>query len=311
MEVAPGVHRVEAPLGERYVSLYLLSGEEGCLRFDTGTDSSPREALAPYLAELRIDASSIRWVVTSRADFDHFGGNRSQREMAPGAVFIGHGLDATMVEDVEHLIQDRLQEFALEHGIAETAETIDMVRAGTRTSPLHLLVKGGERVRLGEGWAVEIAHVPGHSRGHLSIFDERSRTAIVSDAIFGATLRTKDGRAAFPPTYRHVDAYLATIARVEAWQPSLLLTAHFPVFEGAGLPRREQSFRGPVGGGAPQAARPGDTSVANEGTRRVLGATSRRVERRSSTRARAPTHGASRTDAGVRARWSRSKSTAK
>src|ERR1700681_418303 len=37
-----------------------------------------------------------------------------------------------------------------------------------------------------------------------------------------------DGRPAFPPTYRYVESYLATISRCEALRPELLLTAHYP-----------------------------------------------------------------------------------
>jgi glyoxylase-like metal-dependent hydrolase (beta-lactamase superfamily II) len=232
VEVAAGIHRVEAPLGDRYVSLYLLEGQDGLLLFDTGTDRSPQDALLPYLASIGRDPASIRWVVTSHADYDHFGGNRSVRELAPRAQFLCHDLDSDMVQDVDRLIGSRLQEFAPEHAIAETDETISAVRAGTRTVPVDLRVQGGERVRLDDQWSVEIRHAPGHSRGHLCILDERSRAALISDAILGDTLRSKNGAPAFPPTYRYVDTYLATIAAMTSWRPELLLTAHFPVLRG-------------------------------------------------------------------------------
>jgi len=44
-EVAHGIHRVEAPLGDRYVCLYLLAGEEAALLVDTGLDGP--ELVAP------------------------------------------------------------------------------------------------------------------------------------------------------------------------------------------------------------------------------------------------------------------------
>jgi glyoxylase-like metal-dependent hydrolase (beta-lactamase superfamily II) len=232
MEVAPGIHRIEAPLGDRYVSLYLLAGDDGLLLFDTGDDQAPPGTLAPYLAGLGRDPSAVGWIVTSHCDYDHFGGNRSALELFPRARLACHALDAAMAEDLDLLISGRLCEFAA-HGIVESDETIATVRAGTRTAPVDLRLQGGEQVRLDRGWRVEIAHVPGHSRGHLCVLDERSRAAMVSDAVLGETLRTVAGNPAFPPTYRYVDTYLATIARLEAWRPRLLLTAHFPVFEGA------------------------------------------------------------------------------
>ena len=44
---------------------------------------------------------------------------------------------------------------------------------------------------------------------------------------------TADGAPAFPPTYRYVDTYLASAQRIAAVRPNLLLTSHYPVYEGA------------------------------------------------------------------------------
>ena len=50
MEVAPGIHRIEGDLGERYVCQYLLVGDERTLLVDTGLRDMPEEVIAPYLA---------------------------------------------------------------------------------------------------------------------------------------------------------------------------------------------------------------------------------------------------------------------
>ena len=52
MEVAPGIHRIEGDLGERYVCQYLLVGEERTLLVDTGLRDMPEQVIAPYLADL-------------------------------------------------------------------------------------------------------------------------------------------------------------------------------------------------------------------------------------------------------------------
>ena len=231
MEIAPGLHRIEAPLGDRFVALYLLEGEETSLLFDTGVDSSIGKAMLPYLRRSGRDPASIGWAVISHADFDHFGGNQSLREISPAARPACHELDRLMIEDVERLIQDRYGEFASQHGIADSDETKDAVRAGTRTAAVQVTLSGGEQVRLGPSRRVEVLHTPGHSHGHLSIWDPDNRALLISDAILWSTLCTRDGKPAFPPTYRYVDAYLATIERAARdRRPELLLTAHFPVY---------------------------------------------------------------------------------
>jgi glyoxylase-like metal-dependent hydrolase (beta-lactamase superfamily II) len=66
----------------------------------------------------------------------------------------------------------------------------------------------------------------------VSIYDPRSRSAVVGDAVLGSAVPLADGRPAFPPTYRYLDTYLATIQRLQGIAPDRLLTAHYPVFTG-------------------------------------------------------------------------------
>ena len=40
MEIAPRIHRIEAPLGDRFVCMYLFVGTESALLLDTGLDLS-------------------------------------------------------------------------------------------------------------------------------------------------------------------------------------------------------------------------------------------------------------------------------
>ena len=49
MEVAPGIHRIEGDLGERYVCQYLLVGEERTLLVDTGLRDMPHTVIEPYV----------------------------------------------------------------------------------------------------------------------------------------------------------------------------------------------------------------------------------------------------------------------
>ncbi len=235
MEVAPGIHRIEVPLGDRFVCFYLLVGDLCALLVDTGLDDSPRAYLAPYLDRIGLAPEKIRYVVNTHADFDHTAGNASVRELAPGACFMCHGLDRTMVEDVERMISDRYGEFAKDHGIADSDETRDFIRSSTRHIPIDVTLSGGEAIRLGADWRVEVWHTPGHSWGHLSLYDPRGHNLIIADAtLYNAVLRA-DGGQAFPPTYRYVDTYVASMQRFMGVRPNLLLTSHYPVYTGAGI----------------------------------------------------------------------------
>jgi glyoxylase-like metal-dependent hydrolase (beta-lactamase superfamily II) len=232
MEIAQGIHRIETPLADRFVCLFLLVGEECSLLIDTGLDSTPGEWLFPYMAANGLDPERIRHVLVSHADFDHFAGNVSVREAAPHARFMCHDLDRVMVEDIERLIWDRYGEFIADHGIDDGDAAREFIRSNARTVPMDLTLQGGETINLGGGWRVAVLHTPGHSRGHLSVYDARSRTAIICDATLYNAVLTSAGAPAFPPTYRYVDTYVSSMARFGGLEIEILLSGHYPTYRG-------------------------------------------------------------------------------
>jgi len=231
MEVADGIHRVETPLGDRVNCVYLFAGTRWALLFDTAIGPAVASHVEPYLAAAGVEPARIRYVVNSHCDWDHHGGNGAVRDLAPAAVLCCHELDRPLVEDADLLFARRYDELAAD-GISEPATTRAFVAANTRQVPIDLGLSGGERFFLGSGWAVDLLHTPGHSRGHVSIHDPRSRTAVVGDAVLGSAVLLADGSPAFPPTYRYVDTYLGTVQRLQAMGLDQLLTAHYPVYGG-------------------------------------------------------------------------------
>jgi len=231
MEIAEGIHRIETPLGERVNCAYLFRGTGAALLFDTAIAPAVTAHVVPYLNHTGLDPAQIRYVINSHCDWDHHGGNGAVRDLAPAAALCCHELDRPLIEDVDLLFASRYDELAAD-GIAEPAQTRLFVAASTRQVPIDIGLSGGERFRLGSGWSVDLLHTPGHSRGHVSIYDPRSRSAIVGDAVLGNAVPLADGRPAFPPTYRYLDTYLATIQRLQGIAPGRLLTAHYPVLSG-------------------------------------------------------------------------------
>ncbi len=172
-------------------------------------------------------------MLNSHADIDHTAGNADMRELAPGAIFMCHTLDQRMVEDLEVMIRERYEELAIDHGIGESAESKNSMRTASRTVAMDVLLSGGERIRLGTDWTVEVLHTPGHSRGHLTIYDPRSQALIICDTTLWNAVLRKDGSPAFPPTYRFVDTYVASMNRLAGMQAKLLLTSHYPIYRDA------------------------------------------------------------------------------
>lgn len=229
MEVAEGIHRLETPFGDRVNAVYLLVGQRATLLVDTATrDTAGR--IGDHLDEIGVAREDVRHVLNTHCDWDHAAGNGVVRELLPRAAFCCHELDRPMVEDVELLIRDRYGEYAGPHGYDETEEAKAAVRAGTRTTPIDIGLSGGEVIDLGGGWRVGVLSTPGHSWGSISVYDPRSRSAIIGDAVLGEAVPRSDGAPAFPPTYRYVDSYLGSIDLLRQLAPRVLLTGHYPVY---------------------------------------------------------------------------------
>jgi glyoxylase-like metal-dependent hydrolase (beta-lactamase superfamily II) len=231
-EVAPGIHRIESDLGERSYCQYALVGRERTLLLDTGLAGAPDAAIEPYLRGIGLSLEAIDWVVISHADVDHCGGNARIRELNEGAVLACHELDRRWIEKNRAML---LENYAWHHaygiGLPDDARTWLLDALGG-DCPIDLGLRGGETIRLEPNWHVEVLNLPGHTRGHIGLWDPRSAVAIVIDAVLESGVCDRAGTLLIPPRIYDLDAYRRTIRLVRSLDSELLLTAHFPVMDG-------------------------------------------------------------------------------
>ncbi|MEX1295493.1 MAG: MBL fold metallo-hydrolase [Candidatus Limnocylindrales bacterium] len=243
-EIAGGLHRIEAPLGERFVACYLIVGERAAVLFDTGVAETPEASIAPYCEAAGIDRSSVRWAVISHCDVDHMGGDAAARRVFPEVRLLAHEADARLIGDVDAIIEERYREFRAPHGIDIDEGMIAWCRGAAEAAPVDIRIDAPTELDLG-GRRVHLLPTPGHSDGSISVWDPTTRAALTSDAVLGDSLHFADGRPAFPPTYRRPGPYLRSIERIEALAPEWLLTAHEPVLraaDGRAFLRRSRDF---------------------------------------------------------------------
>jgi glyoxylase-like metal-dependent hydrolase (beta-lactamase superfamily II) len=225
MEVADGIHRIEAGLGERYVCQYVLAGDRKLL-VDTGMRDMPLTAIAPY--GLAPDD-----VMISHADVDHCGGDRTARSLWPYACFMCGEADRPWIESNAAMLAGNYRWYEA-HGFGPTADDVAFLeRELGGDAPVDIGLRGGETYRLGPGRRLEILALPGHTPGHLGLWDAATGTAIVIDAVLADGVYDRAGNRLIPPRYYDAAAYEATIRRLQALDPELLLTAHYPVMERA------------------------------------------------------------------------------
>lgn len=235
-EVAPGIFRIESVLGPRPFAQYLLRGERSLL-VDTGVVETPEAVILPAMRAIGLDPAALDYVLISHADADHSGGNAAIRAAAPRAILCGHAADAAWIGDRDRMIRERYGWYAAHGADADYSEAD---KAWQRSAmggdvAVDLQLVGGERFRLGPELTVEVLHLPGHTAGHLGLWDAASRTAIVTDAVLAAGLFDQQGTIIHPPPYFDVASYEASARTLRALSPAHLLTAHYPVIEGTAV----------------------------------------------------------------------------
>ncbi|AWN22867.1 MBL fold metallo-hydrolase [Deinococcus irradiatisoli] len=145
-------------------------------------------AIEAALAELGIGLGDIRQVIVTHHDLDHIGG-------LP-AVVAASGAQVWALEREVPFIegQERPQKMPPPERVAEmladpaTSPAMRaMLSAPPTTAKVDRALQDGEVLPLAGG--VRVVATPGHTKGHLSLFAERSRTLITGDA-----LTSKDGQ---------------------------------------------------------------------------------------------------------------------
>ena len=226
LEVAPGITRIESILGPRPFSQYLLQDERSML-VDTGVKETPADVILPALA-----GSEVDFVLVSHADVDHFGGSSSIHEAMPRAIFCAHGLDTPWIEDAELIMRERYGWYDA-FGVGYDPDTAAWLEnAMGPAHPIDVQLQGGEVFRLGARLSVEILWLPGHSYGHVGVWEPRSRTAIIMDAVLAGGLLDTEGRVIHPPPIVDVAGYERSVRLLQELDPAQLLTGHYDVIRG-------------------------------------------------------------------------------
>ena len=277
-EIVPGIQRITQRLGARDLHLYLVMGERPLL-VDTGLASTPEQTILPALRRLGVPPTRLGFLLVTHPDVDHFGGNSAMKRRRAPARLLAHAADRRWIKSREAILAERYGWYAA-HGLDYDADTRAWIRGNLGPdTPLDATVEGGDWLDLG-GHRVQVLHLPGHSAGHLGLWDPDTRAAVIGDAVLERGLYDAGGSLLSPPPYFAVGPYLDSITRLEQLAPAHLLTAHYPLMSGPAVarflaleprlrprprPRRRRDAAGGAGGALPagdhRGRRPGGGAV--------------------------------------------------
>jgi glyoxylase-like metal-dependent hydrolase (beta-lactamase superfamily II) len=227
--------RVDAILGnQKPLMQHIIAGDDMWLWIDAGIESTPAEWILPELERRGLTPPAKNIAVITHADVDHFGGMFRLTQEIPGMVVIAHESDRNLLESIDQLMSIRYDGFA-SGGIRlpdwRNAQLRE--RAGAPLTP-SLLINDELAVSFSGAETWRIIHLPGHSAGHLGVWNAESQTLIAGDAVMGWGVIDGDGQLQ-PPHYVDVDAYRATIRRLLRMDLRELRLSHEEVMRGESI----------------------------------------------------------------------------
>ncbi|MCW5854074.1 MAG: MBL fold metallo-hydrolase [Anaerolineae bacterium] len=188
--VIPGVLLAPYPPDSpRVVSTILAKGSRLALIDSAFAEQLPA-TLAPALQALGAEMKDIDLVINTHGHGDHIGGNALVRETSGAQVWAAAG-DAAQLP----------------------------------TSPDRRLAEG-DTVDLGGGLAFQVVALPGHSAGHIGLYEPTRRLLIAADALQGK------GSGVLPLIFYSGRAYRQTLQKVMGMDIAVLTTGHRYVWSG-------------------------------------------------------------------------------
>ncbi|MGA2872883.1 MAG: MBL fold metallo-hydrolase [Candidatus Dormibacteria bacterium] len=240
-EVASGIFRIPLPLpgdGLKAVNAYLLRAVDGDLLIDCGWDHPASwRVLASALNHLGSAPHLVRHVFATHFHGDHLGAAGRIREASRALVTLGLGdrESALILATDPELASSRTGELLRRHGAASVVEALNLAAVGRppragRTSLPDLFLTGG-LLRF-QDREMEVLPTPGHTRGHLCLFDRSAGILFAGDHVLPHI--TPSIGVEFPDGGLPLRDFLGSLDAVRELPARLVLPAHGPAFADLG-----------------------------------------------------------------------------
>jgi glyoxylase-like metal-dependent hydrolase (beta-lactamase superfamily II) len=241
VQIIPGIYMLEVtfrpdfmPQAELSTTLcYLVKEKDGWLMVDSGYNNDGSfNSLCGQLDALGISLKDLRWLFITHYHPDH-SGLAYRIKAASGAKVIMHQDDwnilQTVVGSAEKWNIDGLIEWAKSLGVPSSElerfwEMATFSRALFARGLEPDIVLQGEENLVGEGGHLRAILTPGHSPGHLCLYDEKNKVLFSGDHVLLQI--TPHISPSHLTSYNQLGQYLDALRKVQYLDVKLVLPAH-------------------------------------------------------------------------------------
>jgi glyoxylase-like metal-dependent hydrolase (beta-lactamase superfamily II) len=240
IEKYPGIFQVKIPLPNNplgFVNVYLLKSEQGSLLIDTGWKSDGAfDALTQQLAAAGVGLDDLRYIVVTHMHPDHSGLVGRLKELCQAELIL-HSHEIMMMDrrniDFKEVMVQMENWLKINGAPKETPNpmqglSIPSGSFGALAQP-DTIVNGGEHLQLGER-DLELIWTPGHSPGHLCVYDRTHKVLFSGDHVLPGT--TPNISFHFYTNNNPLVDYLNALDRVAELEVDLVLPSHGQAFHG-------------------------------------------------------------------------------
>jgi glyoxylase-like metal-dependent hydrolase (beta-lactamase superfamily II) len=229
-EIRPGLHRVVVPLTGnplREINSYVLTSNDRNLIIDTGMNRPEcQEVLETGLDAIGVDLERTDFIATHlHADHE---GLISTLFRSGSRAFMGEPDARLMKAGFAHWLEDNpVAEYAARSGfpaeeLRASLQNHPANKYGSRSPVDYRSLAGGEVFEVGE-YRLEIVPTPGHTNGHVSVYEPDKKIFFSGDHVLGDITPNIQ---AWTDEHDPLAVYLASLEKVEELDVDLCLPGH-------------------------------------------------------------------------------------
>ncbi len=243
MRVLNGVHQLKSPgpgTASWPTNVYVVEGGDGHIVVDSGWDSQESLwALQEGIKAANLKLRDIKKVVITHIHPDHYGLSSKVRQICGAQVAI-HRIDAGFIslryEDFADLLE-KTEDMLGQNGVPQDElpqlkeASLWMNEYVTADSP-DIMLEDGDVVS-NDSFEFEVLWTPGHSPGHICLYEKERKFIITGDHVLYETTP----HVGFNPISgdNPLGDYISSLKRLESLRVTFALPGHGPVFNALGL----------------------------------------------------------------------------